>query len=254
MSRVRENRTHGSTGGSWKRSDLATATGVGQPRGKPQEHQRLPGLTPEHATAPAPDPPSEPVDRLWMILPGLGVRGCRRCMEGRPAWWSGSSSCSLGRGRGDLSGGRDVRSGRRRRPWRWPRARSGEVEEGPPAPRVMRAAVCNSRYRRRFRLRHRQRRRSRRLVCSQAVRSWRRGASSSQAALIATSRDGSRPGRCPCAQRMRSSTRAWARWRASRNASHRRPGCWWRRSGSGSRRGARRRSAAHRGGVVRGAR
>ena len=30
---------HGSTGGSWKRSDLTTATGVGQPRGKPQEHQ-----------------------------------------------------------------------------------------------------------------------------------------------------------------------------------------------------------------------
>ncbi len=26
MSRVRENRTHGSTGGSWKRSDLTTDT------------------------------------------------------------------------------------------------------------------------------------------------------------------------------------------------------------------------------------
>ena len=30
---------HGSTGGSWKRSNLVTATEVGEPRGKPQEHQ-----------------------------------------------------------------------------------------------------------------------------------------------------------------------------------------------------------------------
>jgi hypothetical protein len=30
---------HGSTGGSWTRSTLVTATEVGQPVGKPQEHQ-----------------------------------------------------------------------------------------------------------------------------------------------------------------------------------------------------------------------
>jgi STAS domain-containing protein len=30
---------HGSTGGSWKRSTLTTATGVAQPFGKPAEHR-----------------------------------------------------------------------------------------------------------------------------------------------------------------------------------------------------------------------
>jgi len=30
---------HGSTGGSWTRSNLVTVTEVGQPRGKPQEHE-----------------------------------------------------------------------------------------------------------------------------------------------------------------------------------------------------------------------
>jgi len=45
----------GSTGGGWKRSDLATVTGVAQPTGKPAEDrpQALPSGT---ATAPALDP------------------------------------------------------------------------------------------------------------------------------------------------------------------------------------------------------
>jgi len=46
---------HGSTGGSWKRSDLATATEVAQPDGKPRA-PRLRDLPPTTATAPAPDP------------------------------------------------------------------------------------------------------------------------------------------------------------------------------------------------------
>jgi hypothetical protein len=55
VSRVRENRMPGSTGGGWKRSDLATVTGVAQPTGKPAEDkpQALPSGT---ATAPALDP------------------------------------------------------------------------------------------------------------------------------------------------------------------------------------------------------
>jgi hypothetical protein len=55
VSRVRENRMLGSTGGGWKRSDLATVTGVAQPTGKPAEDrpQTLPSGT---ATAPALDP------------------------------------------------------------------------------------------------------------------------------------------------------------------------------------------------------
>ena len=39
MSRVRENRMHGLTGGGWKRSDLAKVTGVAQPTGKPAAHE-----------------------------------------------------------------------------------------------------------------------------------------------------------------------------------------------------------------------
>ena len=35
MSRVRENRTHGSTGGDWKRSTLAMDTKKNDPDGKP---------------------------------------------------------------------------------------------------------------------------------------------------------------------------------------------------------------------------
>src|SRR5436189_4040461 len=49
----------GSTGGGWKRSDLATVTGVAQPTGKPAEDrpQALPSGT---ATAPALDPTNLP--------------------------------------------------------------------------------------------------------------------------------------------------------------------------------------------------
>src|SRR6266487_3429984 len=55
----------GSTGGGWKRSDLATVTGVAQPTGKPAEDrpQALPSGT---ATAPALDPtilPRSPISR-----------------------------------------------------------------------------------------------------------------------------------------------------------------------------------------------
>ena len=53
----------------------------------------------------------------------------------------------------------------------------------------------------------------------QATRSAAMAVSSSQAALIAKCREGKRPRPESLACRMRSSTRAWARCRASRNAS-----------------------------------
>ena len=46
MSRVRENRMHGSVGGCWKRNTLDMVTAVGQPNGKPST-QRLPELNPD---------------------------------------------------------------------------------------------------------------------------------------------------------------------------------------------------------------
>jgi hypothetical protein len=51
----------GSTGGGWKRSDLAKVTGVAQPTGKPAEErpQALPRGT---ATAPALDPTNLSID------------------------------------------------------------------------------------------------------------------------------------------------------------------------------------------------
>ena len=57
----------GSTGGGWKRSDLATVTGVAQPTGKPAEDrpQALPSGT---ATAPALDPTILPAATVIVLV------------------------------------------------------------------------------------------------------------------------------------------------------------------------------------------
>jgi hypothetical protein len=74
----------GSTGGGWKRSDLATVTGVAQPTGKPAENrpQALPSGT---ATAPALDPTNlnKPQDAAVgsRLRSGPPARGGRRLLR-----------------------------------------------------------------------------------------------------------------------------------------------------------------------------
>ena len=80
---------HGSTGGSWKRSELATATEVGQPDGKPRA-PRLRDLPPTTATAPAPDPTRGARALLWaidLVCSRLEIRFAgRRIARWSPGW------------------------------------------------------------------------------------------------------------------------------------------------------------------------
>ena len=71
MSRVRENRMHGSMGGSWKRSGQAVETGDlrGAPRGSIDPRRSL-----IPATSPAPYPTTHAGDqRVLSEMGGLGV-------------------------------------------------------------------------------------------------------------------------------------------------------------------------------------
>lgn len=71
MSRVRENRTHGSTGGSWKRSTLATDTEKNTPEGNPlgtngsaTYRQYVPPR--QFPTQPSSDGPQSPLPRTLL--------------------------------------------------------------------------------------------------------------------------------------------------------------------------------------------
>ena len=63
MSRVRENRTHGSMRRGLETEHPAMVTQRSGPQGKPGE-KWLRDLTPDNATAPAPDPTS---DNSWVL-------------------------------------------------------------------------------------------------------------------------------------------------------------------------------------------
>jgi hypothetical protein len=71
--------------------------------------------------------------------------------------------------------------------------------------------------------------------------------------VMAHSRDGNLPKPVSLAALIRSSTRAWAQCRASKNASCP-TRCWWRRLGSANRQPPPAATAAHRGAAVRGGR
>jgi hypothetical protein len=73
VSRVRENRTHGSMGGRWKRSGTTHGDGLSPQRETPGPWQ--PGLPIVAATAPAPYPTATPVpgpgQSLLLVVTGV---------------------------------------------------------------------------------------------------------------------------------------------------------------------------------------
>jgi hypothetical protein len=84
VSCVRENRMHGSTGGSWKRSTPATDTEKNAMLGN-HLAQRLRDLPPGTATAPAPDP--TPGLTSAGSADSLGMRRCTLASQNQVGGW-----------------------------------------------------------------------------------------------------------------------------------------------------------------------